>query len=73
MKRRTFLKAVGVTVGGASLTDRSSAFAQRRAAQTVQRQALGRTGEQVSIIGYPGFALRSGDQQAGTESLHRCF
>ena len=37
------------------------------------RRVLGRTGERVSIIGYPGFALSHGDQQEGTDSLHRAF
>ncbi len=79
MKRRSFLKTVAV--GGAGVLGQRADGREPQAVveeQEVQvagmpRRILGRTGKRVSIVGYPGFALRTGDQAAGTASLHKAF
>ena len=45
----------------------------RQVATELPRRILGRTGEKVSIVGFPGLALRNYDQQAGTKGLERAF
>lgn len=37
------------------------------------RRTLGRTGAQLSVVGFPGLALTKCDQQEGTDALHRAF
>ena len=62
MKRRSFLKTVAV---GAGVVGQSMYVHQPAAAVEIvdnvagmPRRVLGRTGKKVSIVGYPGFALR---------------
>ncbi|HID21146.1 MAG TPA: aldo/keto reductase [Planctomycetaceae bacterium] len=76
MKRRSFLKAVSGVVGagtfGAPALD-AWAQAEGRPLGEMPRRVAGRTGETISIIGYPGLGLIHGDQKTGTESIHRAF
>ncbi|MCX6954401.1 MAG: aldo/keto reductase, partial [Verrucomicrobia bacterium] len=80
MKRRTFLKTVGVTAGGVALGVRP-AFADPAApdrqliphASGLPRRVLGRTGREVSIIGYPGLALSKVAQPDATTALRTAF
>ena len=37
------------------------------------RRTLGRTGAQLSVVGFPGLALTKCGQQEGTDALHRAF
>lgn len=80
MKRRTFLKTVSTAAGGIAVGLRP-AFADPADpsrqllphASGMPRRILGRTGQAVSIIGYPGLALAKGPQDVGTASLHAAF
>jgi len=80
MKRRTFLKTVGGVTGGLALSaDRGLAadLAAKPGPSTpgdsVPKRVLGRTGQQVSVVGFPGLALIQYDQARCTEGLHRAF
>jgi predicted aldo/keto reductase-like oxidoreductase len=75
MKRRSFLIAVGGTVGSQAIPVRAAEAREKPPADTtlVPRRALGRTGEKISIIGYPGLGLVHDDQKVCTASIHRAF
>lgn len=62
--------AVGVP--GIAGADRVAAGG-KESGEPVPRRVLGRTGEKVSVIGFPGLALVHYDQQEGTDGLHRAF
>ena len=72
MTRRSFLKSTGGTLALTSLGTGSllglancaqtSVNATSGSGETVQRRALGKTGEKISIIGFPGAVLASKDQ-----------
>jgi hypothetical protein len=74
MKRRAFLMTVagaaGVTALGAP-----EVFAGPPA-ETVAglpRRLLGRTGQKLSVVGFPGLALNQFDQEKGTAALRDAF
>ena len=74
MKRRTFLKAVG----GSAVTSQamiSAAGEQETVAEIagIPQRSLGKSGKKVSIVCFPGLALRNYEQEEGTEGLHRAF
>lgn len=79
MKRRKFLR----TVGGATAVFAVGLPGTARAAQNppapstseppVPKRTLGRTGCQISVVGFPGLALVHYDQKAGTDGLHKAF
>ena len=80
MKRRDFLRFVGVTTGAAALSEADILAALRPAvaeesAAGMPRRVLGRTGRSVSIIGFPGLALsqKEYDQARCTQALHDAF
>jgi len=79
MKRRSFLKVATGLAGGYGVVSRSILHAQQSDSQTQQqsgelpRRVLGRTGQKVSIVGFPGLALAACDQRTCTEALHRVF
>jgi len=75
MKRRTFLK----TVGGSAVTA-SAAVAAADANETIlddgsgmPKRAIGDSGKTVSIVCFPGLALRQYEQAEGTAGLHKAF
>lgn len=75
MKRREFLQTVGgaaglAALGGAGVLGAEPAPGKR---EGLPRRALGRTGLEVSIIGYPGLALAKVGQAEGTASLRQAF
>ena len=77
MKRRTFLKnasgvAAGITVGSISACAQSLSNQQDTVAG-LPRRVLGRTGEKVSIVGFPGLALTHYDQDRCNASLLDAF
>jgi predicted aldo/keto reductase-like oxidoreductase len=80
MKRRTFLKTVAATAGGVALGARP-VFADPAAVERkliphssgLPRRMLGRTGREISIIGYPGLALAKVPQPAATTALRAAF
>lgn len=77
MKRRTFLQSValGASVVGQGVCrpETTSAGDQQADVAGMPRRVLGRTGVQVSIIAYPGFALREGTQEECTTSLAKAL
>lgn len=80
MKRRSFLKAVGGVVGGGALgvpsavsgQPATSAAPEKKLAQ-LPRRVLGRTGQRVSIVGFPGLSLVHYDQDRCTAGIHDAF
>jgi predicted aldo/keto reductase-like oxidoreductase len=80
MKRRSFLKVVGGVTGGIALGSeslfhpaQSAVVAEASRVSGMPRRVLGRTGRNVSIVGYPGLALIHQEQALCTDSLHRAF
>jgi len=79
MKRRTFLQAVSGVVGtgamgaGAAARGQPAAAARQEKVDGMPRRALGRTGERVSIVGFPGLSLVHYDQDRCTAGLHHAF
>lgn len=73
MKRRSFLTALSGAAGAGTLAVRRVLSGQKTVAEQVPRRALGRTGEKLSVVGFPGLALIHHDQQESTEGLHEAF
>lgn len=80
MKRRTFLKAVGAATGGLTFGYRplfaDPAQPDRQLiphASGLPRRILGRTGQTISIVGYPGLVLSKAPQAEGNLALRRAF
>ena len=68
MKRRTFIKTVGGAAGVAAL-GAPNLFGADRPMEKVAgmpRRVLGRTGQKISVVGFPGLALNHYDQEKGT-------
>jgi predicted aldo/keto reductase-like oxidoreductase len=75
MKRRAFLKTVGGAAGAAALGV-PRLFAAEESVEKVaglERRALGRTGQKLSVVGFPGLALTHCDQEKGTAALRDAF
>ncbi len=79
MERRVFLKTVAV---GAGVAGQSAYIHQPAAALAIADnvagmpyRALGRTGRKISIVGYPGFALRENhdDPKVYTQSIRKAL
>ena len=79
MKRRELLTAAGGIAGAGALGIhplRAEEQATAEAVETVAgmpRRVLGRTGEEVSIVGFPGLALIHQDQEECTAAIHQAF
>jgi len=80
MKRRSFLKAVSGAVGAGAIGVAPTALAQQakpgtgdESAAGLPRRELGRTGEKISVVGFPGLALVHYDQDECTTGLHSAF
>ncbi len=73
MKRRSFLKIAG-GVAGCALGSKSLPVLGESASQAeLPRRVLGRTGEKLSIVAFPGLALAQLSQEEGTAGLHKAF
>lgn len=75
MKRRTFLKTVGGAAGAAALGV-PKIFGDDEPMEKVAglpRRKLGRTGQKLSVVGFPGLALIHYDQEKGTAAIHDAF
>ncbi len=75
MKRRTFIKTVGGAAGAAALGV-PRMFAADESVERVAgmpRRVLGRTGEKLSVVGFPGLSLTKCDQEKGRAALHDAF
>jgi len=75
MKRRTFLKTVGGAAGAAALTAPSLFGADQPMEKVagLPRRVLGRTGQQLSVVGFPGLALIHYEQEKCTAAVHDAF
>jgi predicted aldo/keto reductase-like oxidoreductase len=79
MKRRAFLKVTAGAAVGSYATSLQNVLAQSIPDPTVEkvaglpRRVLGRTGQRVSIVGFPGFALNPVEQTECTTSIRRAF
>jgi predicted aldo/keto reductase-like oxidoreductase len=77
MKRRTFLKGasgVATSLAIGSLTGNEQSFAkQADVVAGMPRRVLGRTGEKVSVVGFPGLALTHYDQEKCNEGLLNAY
>jgi predicted aldo/keto reductase-like oxidoreductase len=74
MKRRSFLKAVGGATGGLALGMETRGGAAEATAEVervagLPRRILGRTGQKLSVVGFPGLALIHYDQPQCTAGL----
>jgi aryl-alcohol dehydrogenase-like predicted oxidoreductase len=74
MKRRAFLKNVGCA-GAVALTlpKLLAADGAPRSDAPLPRRKLGRTGVQLSVVGFPGLALVHYEQEKCTAALHEAF
>jgi predicted aldo/keto reductase-like oxidoreductase len=70
MKRRSFLKTVGAATAGAALVPERMLAAAAASPGDMPRRTLGRTGFQVSVAGFSGFALVHGTQEEATAAVH---
>jgi len=71
MKRRVFLKTASVAAGAAALgVPEMFAAASTETVAGMPRRVLGRTGQKLSVVGFPGLSLTHCDQQQGTAALH---
>ena len=66
MERRIFLKQAAITAAVVSASQSNAAPA--KAAKPIARRALGRTGEELSIIGFGGI-VEQGSSRPGPKSL----
>lgn len=73
MERRSFLKMVGGVAAGSALGLQSLLHAGQENVAGLPRRVLGRTGEKVSVVGFPGLALSHYDQDRCTAGLHDAF
>ncbi len=74
MKRRSFLQAVGGAVGtGAVVAAAPTEAAEPTKVAGVPRRVLGRTGQEVSVVAFPGLALTHHEQDESTAGLHKAF
>jgi predicted aldo/keto reductase-like oxidoreductase len=80
MKRRVFLKVVGGAAGGCAVglpsmlgANNSVANVPEEKVAGLPRRVLGRTGQKISVVGFPGLALMHYDQERCTTALHEAF
>ncbi len=80
MERRSFLKVVGGVTGGLALgvqpalsADKSSSKREVEKVAGLPRRVLGRTGEKISIVGFPGLALTHYEQDRCNGGIRDAF
>jgi len=75
MKRRSFLKVAGGIAGSGTLGAKTllGAAVQTNEATPLPRRVLGRTGERLSVVGFPGLSLSHHEQDECTAGLHKAF
>jgi predicted aldo/keto reductase-like oxidoreductase len=80
MERRSFLKVVGGVTGSLALgvrptlsADKSSSKREVENVAGLPRRVLGRTGEKISVVGFPGLALSHYEQDECNEGIRKAF
>ncbi|MHC4681247.1 MAG: aldo/keto reductase [Planctomycetota bacterium] len=74
MKRRSFLKIAGGVATGYAVGATGCAVAAREdKVSGLPRRVLGRTGEKVSVVGFPGLCLRHYEQARCNEGIVQAF
>ena len=80
MERRSFLKVVGGVTGSLALgvqpalcADKSSSKREVEKVAGLPRRVLGRTGEKISVVGFPGLSLSHYEQGRCNEGLIDAF
>src|SRR4030042_2700960 len=80
MERRSFLKVVGGVTGSLALgmqpalsADTSSSKREVEKVAGLPRRVLGRTGEKISVVGFPGLALSHYEQDECNEGIRKAF
>jgi len=71
MKRRSFLKIAGGVATGYAIGAQPILAGQK--AGELPRRVLGRTGQKVSVVGFPGLALSNYDQEQCNKGLVNAF
>lgn len=69
MKRRSFLAGVGGVVGAGALANAADAIHTKPGG--IPRRLLGDTGRSLPVVGFPGLALKNGDQKAADDAMRR--
>ena len=74
MKRRSFLKIAGGVASGCALgVSPAVAGDTGEKVKGLPRRALGRTGDKVSVVGFPGLALRHYEQDECNKGIVKAF
>jgi len=80
MERRSFLKVAGGVTGGLALgvqpalsADTSTSKREVEKVAGLPRRMLGRTGEKVSVVGFPGLALSHYEQDECNKGIVKAF
>jgi len=80
MKRRSFLKGAGAAAGSYALgvhpvlgAGRSGLKKKDREVAGLPRRVLGQTGEKLSVVGFPGLALRHYEQEQCNAGIVKAF
>jgi len=80
MDRREFLKVIGSTAGSCALGTHAvfagattGNLAELTQVNGLPKRVLGRTGERVSVVGFPGLALHHYEQDRCTTGIHEAF
>jgi len=80
MDRRSFLKVVGGVAGGYAVASVVGCKPDSKLPKTMSggdsplpQRLLGKTGEKISIVGFPGLALMRDEQEVCTKALHSAF
>lgn len=73
MKRRVFLKTVGGAAGATALAGPHLIGQEAERLAALPRRNLGRTGEKLSVVGFPGLALVHYPQEKCTAAVHDAF
>lgn len=73
MKRRSFLKIAGGVASGCALGANPAIAGDSEKVVGLPRRVLGRTGEKVSVVGFPGLALRHYEQDECNKGIVNAF
>ena len=77
MKRRTFLKTVGGVAGsyyfGSKITFGANETDSKEKTAEMPKRTLGKTGQKISIIGFPGLSLAKQSQDEDTKALQFAY